>query len=280
HTWDGVCYDQQAGRMMWAVLDSDEYKQEAKRCHLGKVRHYAEHTGGSLDDLKKKLRPGSSMYTYDPEKGRWFKQLGEGPFPYMRGMGGSLTYIPDLKKTIWYCAAQNVTPNDFAMWAYDAKTNKWTDLKPNGGKSIRSLVFKTKQAPTGELQMAYSPKHRKIVAVSKAGTWVYDVAANKWAKGCDDEENKAHDAATVFAYDSSSDVFLLLNAPDRWKSKRVLRAYRIEQNKWETLAPNGEMFVRRKYCGNAGYYDPTHNVFVIYGSTPRVWVYRYRKDRQ
>lgn len=275
HTWDGMCYDQQAGCLMWAVLDTD-VTEPKRRVQVGKTRRYAAMTGQDPEKLVARLKPSSSMYMYSPEKKRWTRQMGEGPFPYMRGMGGSLTYLPDLKKTIWYCAAQNVTPNDFAMWAYDARTNRWADLKPNGGKSIRSLVFGTKEAPTGELQMAYSPRHKKLVAVSKAGTWAYDVTKNEWKKMCDDGENKAHDAVTVFAYDSTSDVFLLLNAPDRWKPERVLRAYSIGKNKWETLAPKGEMFVRRAYCGNAGYYDPVHNVFVVYGSTPKVWVYRYR----
>jgi hypothetical protein len=39
------------------------------------------------------------------------------------------------------------------------------------------------------------------------------------------------------------------------------------------------MFKRQPYCGHAGYYDPEHNVFVVYGSTPRVWVYRGKRTK-
>jgi hypothetical protein len=276
HTWDGLCYDQVAKCMMWAVLDTD-VTEAKRRVQVGKTRAYARITGQDPEKLVAQLKPSSSMYMFDPAKGRWRRQMGKGPFPFMRGMGGSLNYIPDVKKTIWYCAAQNVTPNDFAMWAYDAGTNTWKDLKPNGGKSIRSLVFGSKQAPTGEVQMAYSSKHKKLVAVSKAGTWAYDIAGNAWKKMCEEEENKAHDARTVFVYDDNADVFLLLNAPDPWGSKRVLRAYDLADNKWTTVTPKGTMFVRRKYCGNAGYYDPRHNVFVVYGSTEKIWVYRHKK---
>jgi len=261
------------------VLDTDVYKDPEKGVQKSKTRQYAKLTGQDPEKLVAGLKPSSSLYLYDPAKGRWRRQMGEGPFPFMRGMGGSLLYVPDMKRTVWYCAAQNVTPNDFAMWAYDAKSNKWTNLKPNGGRAIRTLVFTDKVAPTGELQMAYSPRHKKIVAVSKAGTWIYDITANKWSKGCEDKENKAHDAVTVFAYDSNADVFLLLNAPDRWGSKRVLRAYSLAKNKWETITPKGKMFERRKYCGNAGYYDPLHNVFVVYGSTDRIWAYRHKKAK-
>jgi hypothetical protein len=276
HTWDGLTYDQQAGCMMWAVLDTD-VTEPKRRVQVGKTRAYARVTGQDPEKLVAQLKPSSSMYMYSPKKRRWTRQMGKGPFPFMRGMGGSLTYVPDTKKTIWYCAAQNVTPNDFAMWAYDAGTNTWRDLKPNGGKSIRGLVFGSKQAPTGEVQMAYSSKHKKLVAVSKAGTWAYDIVKNEWKKMCEDKENNAHDAVTVFAYDDNAGVFLLLNAPDRWGSKRLLRAYDLKTNKWETVTPKGTMVTRPKYCGNAGYYDQRHNVFVVYNSTPKVWVYRHKK---
>jgi hypothetical protein len=280
HTWDGIAYDRQARCLVWAVLDTDAIKDPKRRVQVSKTRTYAQNSGQDAEKLIAQLKPSSSMYMYSPAKKRWTRQMGEGPFPFMRGMGGSLLYVPDMKKTVWYCSAQNVTPTDFAMWAYDAKSNKWANLKPNGGRSVRALVWTDKIAPTGELQMAYSPKHKKIVAVSKAGTWIYDIVANKWAKGCEDKENKAHDATTVFAYDSNADVFLFLNAPDRWGSERILRSYTIKDNKWKTITPKGKMVVRPKYCGNAGYYDTKHNVFVVYNSTNKIWVYRHKAKKE
>jgi hypothetical protein len=307
HTWDGICYDHRARALYWAVLDSDERGQCSQ---LRKLKEYCTYAGQDFDELKKTLKPGAAMYMYDTAEGRWFRHTmdklwpythqtaadkarsrkrgypvfrrpeGQAPdLPYMRGMGGSLVYLPDREKTIWYCAAQNVTPNDFEMWQYDSAKNEWTDLKPNGGTSLRHLVHKEGRAPAprGELQMAYSPKHEKIVCVSGSGTWIYDVAKNEWAKAVEDKENKAHDAVTVFAYDSVNDVFLLLNAPDRWKPERVLRAYSIDTNRWETITPKGPMVTRPKYCGNAGYFDPAHNVLVIYNSTNRIWVYRHKR---
>ena len=278
HTWDGLTYDENARRLCWAVLDSDNFKDERNRVHRLLTRRYAEATGQDAEKLLAQLKPGSSMYLYDPAKGRWFRQLGEGPFPMMRGMGGSLIYIPELKKTVWYCAAQNVSPNDFAMWAYDSAANAWTDLKPNGGKNIMGLVHTDKVAPGSEVQMAYSPKHRKLVAVLDKDTFVYDVAANAWSKACADERNKALDSSTVFAYDSVGDVFLLLNAPKgQWDLERELRAFSLTANQWATLEPKGGTVQRREYCGTAGYYDTAHNVLVVYNSTERVWVYRYKK---
>lgn len=278
HTWDGLTYDENARQLCWAVLDSDNLKDERNRVHRLLTRRYAEATGQDAEKLLAQIKPGSSMYLYDPAKDRWFRQLGEGPFPMMRGMGGSLTYIPELKKTIWYCAAQNVSPNDFAMWAWDSAANTWADLKPNGGKSIMTLVHTDKVAPGSEVQMAYSPKHRKLVAVLGKSTFVYDLETNAWARACDDERNQASDSATVFAYDRVGDVFLLLNDyKGQWDLARELRAFSLTANKWETLEPKGGTVQKREYCGTAGYYDPAHNVFVVYNSTERVWVYRYKK---
>jgi hypothetical protein len=267
-----LAYDEASGKLLWAVLDTDEI-------HDNYLKAYAEYTGGDFAELKKGRKPGTGLYIFDPVKAEWRRQIGPDPRPYLRGMGGSLTYIPEIRKTVWYCAAQNVTPNDFAMWTYDAAANVWAEMKPNGGKSIMALVHSDKAAPGSEVQMAWSPKHRKLVAVLGKDTFVYDLASNAWSKACEDERNHASDSATVFAYDSVSDVFLLLNAPKgQWDLERELRAFDLKTGKWETLSPKGEMVKRMPYCGQAGYFDPVHNVFVVYSSTERMWVYRYRKS--
>jgi len=268
HTWDALAYDAAAKKLLWAVLDTDAVM-------AGKVAEYAKWTGQDFDTLKAQLKPGTGLYLFDPATDRWHRQLGPDPRPYLRGMGGSLVYVPDWKKTVWYCAAQNVSPNDFAMWAYDAVGNKWEDLKPNGGRSIRELVFTDKIAPAGEVQMAYSPKDHKIVAVSGKDAWAYDLAANAWSHVVTDERNYAHDAVTIFDYDSAADAFLLINSPKgHWGNEREVRALRLATGKWETLPVNGPGIDKRPYSRQTGYYDPTHNVFVVYASHPRIWVYR------
>ena len=271
HTWDALAYDAAAGKLLWAVLDTDKVM-------AGKVKAYAKWTDQDSETLRGQLKPGTGLYMFPPAEGRWHRQLGPDPRPYLRGMGGSLVYIPDWKKTVWYCAAQNVSPNDFAMWTYDAVANTWKDLKPNGGKSIRNLVHREKVAPTGEVQMAYSTKDRKIVAVSKHGTWVYDLAKNEWSHAVTDERNQAHDAVTIFDYDSVADAFILINSPEgHWGTPREVRSFRLQTGKWETLTVTGPGIDKRPYRRQTGYYDPTHNVFVVYSSDPRVWVFRHRR---
>ncbi|MEX0715601.1 MAG: hypothetical protein WD066_03400 [Planctomycetaceae bacterium] len=269
HTWDGIAYDAAAGMLLWAVLDTDQVLRS-------KAEQYARHTGRKPEEVLSQMKPGVGLYRYDAEKNRWSRSLTDGPKPYLRGMGGSLTYVPELKKTIWYCAAQNVSPNDFAMWSYDAVANEWKDLKPNGGDSLFDVVHKQKAAPSSEVQMAYSPRHKKIVAVLGPNTFAYDIGANEWKHAVTDERNKAHDASTVFAYDSVSDLFLLLNRPKgQYEPDVELRGFRLATGKWETITPKGEMVQKIPYGGLAGYFDPRHEVFVVYNSSDRVWVYRH-----
>lgn len=264
HTWDGLAWDASARRLIWAVLDNDS-------AMAGKVKSFAEATGQDAAELEKQLKPGTSLYLLDPTTGLWQRQLGDGPRPYLRGMGGSLTYIPEWKKTIWYCAAQNVTPNDFAMWTYDAAANKWEELKPNGGKSIRELWGK-KLSAGGECQMAYSPRHRKLVAVAGKDTWVYDLAKDEWSHLTTVEDQYAHDASTVFDYDSVNDQFLLVNATKgHWGNERDLRALDLTTGKWRKIETTGVSLDKRPYTRTVGYHDPDRDVLVIYdGGSTRV----------
>jgi hypothetical protein len=283
HTWDGVTYDEGTKRLYWAVLDSDNFKQAKHRVHINKTRNYAKSTGQDPAKLVAQLKPGTSMYMYDPSKKRWFKQLGEGPFPIMRGMGGTLHYLPDIDKTIWYACVGN-TPGgyDEGMWSYDATANKWTNLIP-GGK-LRGMVYTKKIAPGGELQVAYSPKHKKLVAVYKTGTFVYDVAKNTWARAADNPSH-GHDSVSVFAYDSHADVFLFVGKKGgRWSTKPwTLSAYDLKTGKWEVVKIKGAQLPqdppKRHWLAQqySGYYDPGHNAFVLYvGRSSRTWAYRHK----
>lgn len=268
HTWDGLAYDASAGRLLWAVLDTDSVL-------MNYTEQYAKYTGQDFEKVKAQCKPGTGLYMFDPRAKRWARQIGGEPRPYLRGMGGSLVYIPEWKKTIWYCAAQNVSPNDFAMWTYDAATNTWADLKPNGGRGVRELVHVDKVAPSSEAQLAYSPKHRKIVAVLGKETFIYDLAENKWVERIADDGNYASDSATAFAYDEADDLFLLINMPEgQWGKLRNVRAFSLASKKWQTLAIDGPDIHKRPYARMVGYFDPRLNVMVVYDSSPDIWVFR------
>ncbi|MCW8133861.1 MAG: hypothetical protein KIS92_26170 [Planctomycetota bacterium] len=281
HTWDGLTYDEKAKRLYWAELDSDNFKDEKNRVHRNLTRAYARVTGQDPEKLVAELKPGSSMYMYDPAQRRWFKQLGQEPFPIMRGMGGTLNYIPDLDKTIWYACVGN-TPGgyDEGMWAYDAKTNTWENLVPGG--TISGLM-RQKKAPSEEIQAAYSGKHKKLVVVNKEMTFVFDFSSKTWIRVADNPGH-GYDSHSVFAYDSQADVCLLLSkkggawAKTPWK----IAAYNIAADTWEEVEIQGAPLPQdppdRAWEAQqfAGYYDTALNVFVLYcGRSQTTYVYRH-----
>jgi len=184
-----------------------------------------------------------------------------------------MLYVPDWKKVVYYVAAQNVTPTAAYMRTWDPVKDQWAELKPNGGKSIHELAFGLKVAPTSEQQMAYSPKHRTIVAVLKNSTFAYNIDKNEWTKLNDAIPFGASDAATVFAYDTTADRFLLADP-----RRNQLAAFDLAANKWETITPAGPGIPKPPYCVGKGYYDPLHNVFVIQPAySDRIWLYRHKK---
>lgn len=267
HTWDGLTYDPVLKRMLWAnvvgAIDNAHPKL-LESVHLKKLEQQA---GPFVRQLREEVntngKQGTRLWMYDPKESRWIMQIGPAPHPLLKEGGGSLTYVSDLKKTIWYSSCSE----EWGMWAYDSEKNTWEDLKPNGGKAIYHDLGKT--FPKREQQALYSSKHRKIVAVRGARTWWYDIDKNEWSVACDDEANAASDASTVFVYDSINDVFLL----SQYKTK-TLRAYRIEANKWETLAPQGAGVAG----DGAGYFDPEANAFVIFQKGQKsMWVYRFKR---
>lgn len=263
HTWDALAYDPQTGRLLWGMGASP----------AGKLTTHAYFTGKPLAELEKQEDASyTPMWMFDPGEKKWIHYRTDGPRAALRGMGATMCYLPDLKKTIWYVAAQNVSPAAYEMWLFDGVKDEWTELKPNGGKSIGELAGREGIAPMSEVQTAYSPKHKKLVAVLKHDTFVYDVAKNEWSKAATDERIEAHDARTVFAYDEAADVFLLANP----KGATKLAAFSLATGKWQVLKPQGEMFPESKYGSYMGYYDPVYNVFVVQGrSTNNMWVYRH-----
>ena len=268
HTWDAFTYDAKAKKLLWGMGVSP----------AGQLSTHAYYTGTPLKELEKQTDPNyTEMWMFDPVAKKWSHYRTDKPHAQLRGMGATMCYLPDEEKSIWYVAAQNVSPAAYEMWTFDAARDTWAELKP-GGKSIDTLATKDKVAPMSEVQSAYSPKHKKLVAVLERDTFVYDVVKNEWAKAVTDDRIYAHDARSVFVYDSHADVFLLAFPPDGRGKELKFAAYSLNENRWEMIEPKGDPMAKQMYGGHMGYYDPQHNVMVIQGrGTDRMWVYRHRR---
>jgi hypothetical protein len=268
HTWDAFCYDDRARRLIWGMGASP----------AAQLSTHAYFTGKTVSELEELVDPTyTPMWMFDVQNRRWIHYRTSQNHAELRGMGATMTYLPDLDRSIWYVAAENVSPAAYEMWMFDAAEDTWAELKPNGGKAVSTLARKEGIAPRAEQQAAYSPKHRKLVAVLGPDTFVYDVVANEWSKPVTDQRIYGHDAHSVFAYDHHSDLFLLAYAPAGRGKELRLATYSLITNTWELIDPRGPKIPTIKYGGYTGYYDPGHNVLVIQGRySDRLWVYRHQ----
>jgi hypothetical protein len=217
------------------------------------------------------------LWAFYPEKKKWEPITGstfKGRRPRYHN-ASALEYVPPLKATLW-------SANSWAnrgLWAYDSKTNTWTDLKPNGGNSKTFQL----NAPGSEQVMVYAPD-RKMLIGHQGGTnrktkkpWRktshYSIEKNEWqrvdATGHGEKGTipPGHDASTNFAYDTVGKVALLW-APET----KALWSYDPDAKKWTRLAPDGPAPPVRGRDAKLAYYDAARNVFVI----PGQWVYRYK----
>lgn len=265
HTWDAFTYDDQVGRLYWA-----------SGAHPGGHPFYhAGLTGTPLEEVEAKMNPdNTSMWMFDPAAEKWRVYRNTGEQPEFRGMGATMQYLSDLKQSIYYVAASNVSPGAFEMWMFNAKTNQWKELKPNGGKSISELALKLGEAPMSEQQVAYSPTHKKLVAVLKNDTFVYDVSKNEWAKVNTDDRIYGHDAKSTFVYDSNADLFILANP----RHETPLAAFSLATKQWHVIKPTGADIPHKPYGAYKGFYDPRLNVFALHVEGKGTnWVYRAKK---
>jgi hypothetical protein len=245
HTWDGLAYDPLAKRALWAAPATGIM-------HLPRL--YAEANNLKLEDVKAKLAPGiPTFWMFDLARNRWVQHTGPGPYPRV-GMTVTMTFIPDLGKTLFYGMYDKQT------WTYDAVANKW------------EKIATSKDGPGIEMMSAYSPKHKKLVTVQAKTTWTFDLATKTWTQVCTDDKNYAVDYSGFFGYDAGNDVFLLFQP----KMRDKVRVYSLEKNAWTTAEMKGDAAPD----GNRlqGYYDPDRNVLVAC-QFRSVWLYRYARHK-
>lgn len=267
HTWDTLVYEPNTKKVIQGTgaycASSDWLESKFSEVPIADVQ---AKLGKSPDG-----KPYKTMWFFDTKTMKWSRYASEEKLAELKGMGGSMIYIPDLKKVIWYYAGQNTTGASLCMSAWDPVKDTWEDLKPNGGKGIFHLALQAKIAPESEAQLRYAPKHKKIVAVVKKGTFSYDIEKNEWNKLNDSIPFNADDANTIFDYDSSTDNFLLCSPRDG-----KLACFDLTKNTWKLLTPTGPGIPKPPYCVGKGYFDPTYNVFVVQSAyTNKIWVYKH-----
>jgi Galactose oxidase, central domain len=127
-----------------------------------------------------------------------------------------------------------VTTKVTDTWAYDSKSNSWTDLKPAGPPP-----------PLGGPSMTYDPVLGKIVLLGRVGlqcrTWTYDSGANTWTELHTNGAPSPRWGA-MMAYDEASGRMILFGGMSFSASGDPLAdtwAFDSKSNTWVDLKPAG-----------------------------------------
>ena len=266
HTWWNLTYDPEIEAMLilncWSIIP---HKEAVAAVHKSR-----------RSDLHR-----MPLWAYYPESRKW-KVITNSKWKGRMPQAGvcSLEYVPELKKPVftinsWKCQG---------MWTYDAESNTWEDMKPNGG-DIKSFAS---NFPGMERVVVYVPDRKMLVAHlcndkssrRKEITGVtshYSFETNAWMRvmtrkgdecwGRDKGDKKTpmpigNDHQTPFVYDQVGKVCLLVHGKDLW-------AYDPGKVEWTKITPRGPA----PTGGRLAYYDAARNVFVINGR----WVYRHKR---
>lgn len=267
HNWEGVTYDPNTRQILHAAGHA---KPDDWQCYfLLMGKHTPDNFREKLAEFEKTLKPATSqMWVFDFQQNRWLRAHHEGEYVATQGGGSFMKYIPDLKKSVYYQSHGR----DPKMMFYDSVANRWTPVHPNGSRPLGRLIHQDGHAPLQEQQVAYSPRHRKLVAVIGQATHVYDIDANAWSRIPGERSLEAHDARTIFVYDGNSDAFLLLRS-GREPGEGALNAMTLTDGKWRKINPTGPL-PHARWSPGQGFYHPGHNVLVCH-LPGRVWVYRH-----
>ncbi len=248
HSWDQLTYDPQMGALIWLTS-----------------WNLAGYLPKELEDqLKKENKHPVPLWAYFPAKNTW-KPLGVGQKPKEAANASLLCYVPELEGVIYYGKW------DFKTFLWNRESDQWSLLTARATED---------QAPKAEMLSCYNAKHKVIVAHSVhakegGGTYHYDPLKKSWTRTVAWEKGKApvaQDYNAVIGYDpTSGDCLLFSNDKDSFGFWQ----YRLLTHDWQQLTPKGELPSKETRERYNGYFDPTHNVFVLFENAgKKVWVYR------
>ena len=161
-------------------------------------------------------------------------------------------------------------------WAYDAAANKWTEMKPGMGPSVRAAA-----------DLAYDTKSDRVLLFGGADTktwglddtWVYDFNTNTWEEKA---RGPANHLGGRIAYDAESDRVILFGGFDVTSGKLFsdTRSYDFNSDTWTDMKPSTSPSPRN-YQVMA--YDTESDRVIMWGGDAKdwdesVWAYDYNQN--
>ncbi len=213
---------------------------------------------GGLDNNS---APLGDTWAYDPVAGTWIELDPSGGSPPSR-LGHSMVYDPVAHRSIMFGGSTRASAALGDIWAYDAGTNSWTDLRPEG---------KVPAARTGHSAAYDQVTHRLMVfgGVSDTGaflneTWAYDPATNAWTELHPEGELPSPRAGHSMAYDPVRGILIMFGGQDSsGNSLDDTWAYDRGTNTWTSLQPSGAQ--PRARAGQAMANDAASGRLIMFG---------------
>jgi N-acetylneuraminic acid mutarotase len=206
----------------------------------------------------------NDTWAYDPRANTWTDLHPAGPVPSARAYH-SMIYDPSAHRVIVFGGegGTGMAPAFFGdTWAYDPRTNTWTDLHPSG------------TLPSGRAwqSTAYDSSTRQVVMFGGGtrfdllnDTWAYDLAANTWTKLSPSGSLPSARANQAMAYDPDTAQVIMFGGSDGYADDLLddTWAYDPSVNTWTDLKPSGSLPSGRDYYWMA--YDPPSGRVIMIG---------------
>ena len=219
--------------------------------HLGKMIIWSQATYSGIWSCPGNTLPADTwLYSYSANK--WeYKNVARNAQP--AGEGGAGAYDPVGR--MYYAVQQDKSDWTTKVWRYNADTDQWTRITPNG------------TTPSMNDHNLVTDRKRQVIY---ACPQYYDIKNNTWSTLANVPSGLTGGYGTLASYDEVNDAMVFVRGGSVY-------VYHIAQTNWETLSPTGIPSITREY--GRFFYDPVDNVHLLIlmvNYHARTYAYRYK----
>ena len=205
----------------------------------------------------------------------WRNAFPSAPVPEAR-WGHATTYDLESDRVVLFGGQVLSGPMSDETWAFDSRTNRWTNLNPSPRPSIREGAGMTYDMESDRVVLFGGGNH--FTAVYTDETWAYDYNSNTWTnKAPSVRPSVRYDMP--MAYDSESDRVILFGGAAASRNNETW-AYDLNTNTWTNMNPSSSPSPRQA-AGMA--YDARADRVVLFGGAPGplgdTWTYDFNTNR-
>ena len=217
-----------------AYFSPFNYDSLAYNSRAGKVIFFQPFAPGPAPDYT-----GVETWAYDLVRNKW-TNLQPGVQPSMR-WGSRMAYDARSDRIILFGGTDyntNVTLAD--TWAYDCKTNTWTELHPAGGITPHHFFDMVYDSAADRIILFGGSRLIDGVWTTQNDTWAFDYDTNTWTER-QPIASPSPRAYHSMAYDARTDQIIIFGgilSDEAWPNEPTINetwAYNYQRNTWTQL---------------------------------------------